>query len=62
MIETVTYRCLRCDNCGTTYDIGECDDDLLLYFAEREGWKLGLKDYCPECAKRKKSNNEKKSF
>lgn len=56
MIKTVTYRCLKCDNCGTTYNIGECDDDyILLHSAERDGWKTGLKDYCPECAKRIKS-------
>lgn len=49
MITTVTYRCLKCDKCGATYDNGGCDDEALFDSATQKGWNVGFKDYCQSC-------------
>ncbi len=58
MIISVTYLALKCDNCGALYDNGGCDDYSLLTSAERKGWYLGFKHYCPKCRKKKKGGKK----
>jgi hypothetical protein len=46
---------VECDACGTVWDAvlrtTEPDEDAAMKAGlEGDGWKLGEKDYCPDCA------------